>query len=505
MRTKATVKNSVASLVYYAVTIIAGILLRKAIISFLGIEYQGIDGLFSNVITMLSIAELGIGTAIVSDLYKPLELNDAEQIKSLMALYRKCYRIIAFIVLGIGLVLIPVLPFLIKDYSLPYPLVTIYLWFLMDSVASYLLSYRRSILMADQKNYIVSYADATYMLLTKSIQAVIIWKTKNYYLLLSIGVIFRVVENAVIYRITSVKYPFLKEKKIQKLDSSLIEDIKRKVNGAVFHKVGSFVVTSSDSIIISSFLGLAVSGIYSNYFIIIRAIQNVCSKVIASATASIGHLLTENDYQKNKRVFNELQTINLFLTNCAVTGIYCCCTDVVGLLFGDQYTLDEFTVFFIALNLGFQCMREVYKSFKEAAGILYEDRFVPLFESAINIVTSIVLLKVFGLAGVFMGTIICELILYLYTYPILIFQKLLKTGYVEYIRDAVWQLGVILLSMVLGYCICDMITIKVLLVQLAAKALVSVIVSTVIFFFVYAVWRKEKESIYCRVFRLIRR
>ena len=162
MKTRNSFYNSLAGLLYYFITILLGIVNRKAVIAFLGIEYQGINSLFGNILSMLSIAELGIGTAIIYHLYRPLSEGNLQAVKSLMNFYRKCYYAIAMAVLIFGLLVIPFLNMFIQGYTLLYPLWFLYIWFLADVVLSYLFTFKRSILIADQKNYLVLLCDLLY-------------------------------------------------------------------------------------------------------------------------------------------------------------------------------------------------------------------------------------------------------------------------------------------------------------------------------------------------------
>lgn len=504
MKTVATVKNAIAAIIYYLISIIGGILLRKAVILFLGIQYQGADGLFSNIITLLSIAELGIGPAVVCNLYEPLSRNDRESVKSLMAFYRSCYLCIGAAVFLIGLAAVPVLPFLVKDYSLPYPLVLIYSFYLIDAAVSYVFSYRRSILLADQKNYMVSLADVLYVVCVKAVQILILWKTGSYLWFLASMVLLRLAENAAIYLYTERTYPYLKEEHAP-LNRELLEDIIRKVRGAFCHKIGYFVVLGTDNILISKFFGLVYSGIYSNYWVIINAVQNLCTKTVSASTAGIGHLLAEKEPAHNRRVFEELQWINVMLSNFAAAGICSVCSDTVEFLFGGQYRLDDFTVSVLALNLAFACMRSVYASFKEAAGIYYEDRFVPLIESAVNIAASVFLLRTFGLAGIFMGTIVSSLTLYLYTYPVLVYKKLLSGSLFTYFRDAVWQLGVFGSTLYISGKLSGFLSGEVTIGRIAAKAAAALLAAGAVFFFGYGVWKPERRAVLLRLRSLLKR
>ena len=168
----------------------------------------------------------------------------------------------------------------------------------------------------------------------------------------------------------------------------------------------------TDNILISRFLGLTSVGIYSNYVLIINALSAICSRIMTAATAGVGHMLVENDREKITRVFLEMQILNAAFVNCATVGIYCVATPMIEFIFGEKYIVSEYIVFVLAVNFYMQGMRTVYSIFKETAGILYEDRFIPLIESGVNLISSLVLLHYLEMAGIILGTIISTLILY---------------------------------------------------------------------------------------------
>lgn len=454
MKTKATLYNSITNLCLYFVTILVGIVNRQAIIQILGIEYQGINSLFSNVLSMLSIAELGIGAAIVYHLYQPLEEGDVETLKALMLFYRKCYYVIAAVVLSIGIVFIPFLHFFITENPTQYSISFIYCFFLVDVVISYLFTFKRSILIADQKNYIITLCDIVFQLAVKIGQAIILLLSKSFVGYLIFMVLCRMAENLAINIIANRTYGFLNSKVACPLSKEILTDIRKKVSGAFFHKIGNFVVLGTDNLLISRFLGLATVGVYSNYYLVINSIQSICSKTLTAATASVGHMLTEKNEQKSQQIFNQLLILNGFLVTVGASGIYCIATPFISLTFGDEYTVSQFTLFILSLNMYLQGTRTVYSVFKEAAGILYEDRFIPLLESFINIVSSVLFVKWCGLAGIFLGTIVSTMILYTYTFPVLVAKRLLNISLKRYWKNFFWMLATVLLTLCLTKRIC---------------------------------------------------
>lgn len=503
MRTKRSAINTISSLAYYVISVIVGIINRKALVNILGIEYQGINGLFSNILTMLTIAELGLGGAIIYNLYEPLKNDNRDTIKALMAFYKRCYRIIAIVILGVGLLIIPILPKIIKDYNLPYSLSFIYVWFLADTVVSYFLSYRRSILIADQKNYIVLIVDTIVMTANRLTQVLVLTVTHNFILYLACMVIFRAIGNIVVYCYTNSKYSYLESTDIIAVPKRTLNDILQKVKGALYHKIGTFVVLGTDNILISGFFGLSINGIYSNYYLLINTFQSIITMTLSSITASVGNMLIERDGENTLEVFKETRVLNFLLSCVSSTGIYCLSTKVIGLLFGTSLILDEITVFVLSLNMAIQSMRGTYIVFKEAAGILYEDRYVPIIESVVNIVASIVFLKIFGLAGIFIGTIFSSMVLFGYSYPRFVYTGVLNRNLTEYYRDIIWELSIIVISMLITNIIITSVRIESGWFGLIIQIVLVGIIATGFAITGYLAWKKETKAIIARVRRVL--
>ena len=505
MRTKYTIYNSIASLIFYFITIIIGLVNRKCLITLLGIEYQGINGLFSNVLSMLSIAELGIGITIIYHLYRPLAEHDTQMTKCLMAFYKKCYNVIALVVAGCGLLFIPFLPYFVPDYSLPQSLNQIYIWFLLDSVCSYLFTYKRSILIADQKNYIVTFCDILYQLTSKLGQVAVLLVTENFILYLITMVICRLAENFLLNFLVLWKYPFLKEKTEDQLPAYILEDIKKKVKGTIFHKMGSFFVLGVDNILISRFFGLAVVGIYSNYQLIINTLKNVAVQFVTAATAGVGHLLVEKDEEKNYGIFCQLQLVNAGIVNFSASGLFCVVTPLIQFIFGEELVFSDIVVFSLAVKFYITGMRQVYAVFKEAAGILYEDRFIPLIESALNVVASLVCLHFFGVIGVFIGTIISSFALFGYTYPVLVYKGLLKRTIKEYSINLLHLTAIAVLSMIVSYLFVNTFYIDTLFIRIIFNCLVCCIIPNFLFYLLYARRKSEWQELLTRIQKRITR
>ena len=435
-RTGKSARNFLFTLLSNAAAVLIGLAAQKIFIRILGLEYSGLNGLFSNVITMLGIADLGIGEAVVFHMYRPLEEDDRETVCSLMAFYRKAFRIVALVIAAVGIALIPLLPYIAKTENPAIHLTPVYLIFLLDVVFSYLLSYKRSILYADQKNYIVNVVHMAYLILMNTGQLLMVLFTHNYYLYLLVKLFFRILENVVIIRVVGRSYPYLAAARGAKpLKPEILADIKKKVGALFFHKVGTFCVNGTDNILISAFLGLATAGLYSNYFLVIDAVTKLFGPAVSALTPSVGHLLVEADSRRLFGVFRRIRFMNFWIACFAATSLLTMVQPFVSVWFGPQYLLTVPVVMLLAFQLFQTLMRGSYNAFQDAAGIFYENRFVPLAESALNLISSLVLLRIWGLAGVFMGTIISGTALWCFSYPRFVYRKLFERGYAEYARE----------------------------------------------------------------------
>ena len=445
------IRNSLASILANVINIVIGFLAQKIFVRLLGVEYLGLNSLFSNIISMLAIFELGIGSAITFSLYRPLAKDDKTTIKALMGFYKKAYRIIAIIVTVVGTAITPLLPFLIKEVTIDINIYVVYLMFLADVVCSYLLTYRRSILYADQKNYQISYIHIGYLAIMNALQLGILAITHNYYLYLGIKIAMRIVENLAIHFVVRKLYPYLNNLENAKLDKKLEKDIFKKIKALLFHKIGSFIVLGSDNIIISKFIGLVEVGLYSNYYLIYKAGEQLIGQAISALTPTVGYKLATEESEKSFGAFQKTRFAGFCMACFAATLYFTCMQPFVAVWLGEEYLLSILVLAMIALNLFQHIQRYAFSTFKEAAGIYHEDRFIPLIESVLNIVASIILLKIFGLAGVFMGTTISGLALWCYSYPRFVYKNLFKRSYWQYAKETVGYIVVFLVCAALSY------------------------------------------------------
>ena len=487
-RKKSSFKNMITAVSSNVLTIIVGLVAQAVFIKILGSEYLGLNGLFSNVISMLGIVELGMGSAIIYNMYKPIAENDHEKIKSLMHFYKKSYLIITLIISIIGIMIIPFIKYIvdIESVTVDVNVYLVYILFLLETICSYILSYKRSMLYADQKEYITNIIHMGYTIIVNTMQLTFLYFTHDYYLYLIIKVIMRLVENIVISSYVNRRYSYLLDNNVTKLDSKTEKDIFQKIKALFFHKIGGFIVSGTDNIIISKYLGLVTVGLYSNYYMIINAVQTVINHIIQATRASVGNLLVTESKTKQFDIFNKIRFVNFWISCFSSICIFIIMDSFITIWIGYKFVLPTKVLLVLVINFFIVSSRSTYGAFKEAAGIFYEDRFVPIIESLLNIVLSIIFVKKFGLMGVFMGTVASGLVLWCYSYPKYVYKNLFGRSYYDYIKETIYYLIVFVLIAGFSYSLAILISLENVYLQFISNVLIALIVPNVIMLLLFS-------------------
>lgn len=487
-RKKSSFKNMITAVSSNVLTIIVGLVAQAVFIKILGSEYLGLNGLFSNVISMLGIVELGMGSAIIYNMYKPIAENDHEKIKSLMQFYKKSYRIITLIISIIGIMIIPFIKYIvdIESITVDINVYLVYILFLLETICSYILSYKRSMLYADQKEYITNIIHTGYTILVNTMQLTFLYFTHDYYLYLIIKVMMRLVENIVISSYVNRRYSYLLDNNVTKLDSKTEKDIFQKIRALFFHKIGTFIVSGTDNIIISKYLGLVTVGLYSNYYMIINAVQTVINHIIQATRASVGNLLVTESKTKQFDIFNKIRFVNFWISCFSSICIFVIMDSFITIWIGYKFVLPTKVLLVLVINFFIVSSRSTYGAFKEAAGIFYEDRFVPVIESLLNIVLSIIFVKKFGLMGVFMGTIGSGLVLWCYSYPKYVYNKLFGRKISDYMKETIYYFIIFILIAGFTYSLAILISFDNVYLQFISNVLIALIVPNVIMLLLFS-------------------
>lgn len=490
MRTKNSIRNSITGFIASFIAMAAGFITHTVFIKVLNTEYLGLNSLFTNILTLLSVFELGVGNAIVYNLYQPIATGNIKEIKSLVKFYKKAYNIIIAVIFIVGALLIPFLGVIVGDVGIDVNISIVYILFLICTISSYLVAYKRSLIFANQKNYIINIIHAAYILVLNISQLFLLIYTKNYYLYLIIRIVCQVLENAVISIFANKLYPYVKEHDVEDLPKDIEKNVITKVKALFFHKLGSSIVFGTDNILISSFFGVVSVGLYSNYNLIISSVNTLFNQFSASLTASVGNLLVLEDDNKVFNVFKQVRFIVFWVAAFSATCILFLVQPFITLWLGKDYLLGIWIVVVLVFNYFQVVMRSAYGAFKDSAGIWVEDRFIPLLESIVNIICSVILLKLFGLIGVFIGTTISALTIWCYSFPKFVYKKLFKRNYIEYTTETLGYTFLFIGINVITYFTVNYFNYSSVFINLICNALICIIVPNLI---IYLIFRKTEN------------
>lgn len=485
MRTLNSLKNVIGSLANSLILNLLRFVSRIIFVKVLSDVYLGVNGLLSNVLGLLALAELGIGTAISYSLYKPLSNKNNEKCKSLMKFYKRAYQIIALVVLIAGLILLPFLPWFIKDTTGIENLSLIYLIFLGNMVITYLFSYKRTLIIADQKNYKIMPFIIFFNFLTTILQIIILLIFKNYILYLLIQTLCIFLENVTINCYIDRQYPYLKHiSSADPIEKEELKDIKINIKSLMLHKIGSYVLTATDNLVISKFIGIVTVGIYSNYVLIHSAISNFIYTFVSNVTASFGNLIAEGDKEKSYKVFSEMNFITFSLYGVSMICLIFVFNPFIELVFGSKFLLPFGVVVLMMVNYYLVGINQVPVTIQSAAGIYKYDKFVPLIEAFLNLVLSIIFVHYMGLAGILLGTFVSYL-LPLIIKPFIVFKYIFEKNVFEYFKKFFIQLFTLLLSGIIVFGVLSLINFNSLFFEIIVSFILSLSIPTIIIILVY--------------------
>lgn len=493
MRTENSLRNLIAAFIGQLFGVIISFIARIFFIRYLGSEYLGLDGLFTNILTILSLAELGVGSAMTFSLYEPIANNDKEKIKSLMRVYKLAYRLIGIIVIILGIGMLPIYRNFMNEVPDIANLNIIFLLFAFNTAISYFYAYKKSLIVCDQKKYITTIVKYICYFILNALQIVVLVITHNYILFLICQVIFTFIENVVNSIKADKMYPYLKEKNIEKLDDKEKDKIKKNVFAMLFHKIGSVIVNSTDNIIISKYVGLIQLGLYSNYYMVTNALVIITNQVFDAIVASVGNLGTTKDLKKIVTTFNRTFLLNFWifgLLSCTLAVIF---NDFITIWLGEEYIFEIYTVYIIVISFYLRGIRRSCITFRDALGIFWYDRYKPVIECIINIVVSIILAKTMGVMGVFIGTIISTVTTSLWVEPLVLYKYGFKEKLREYFKKfTVYSFIGIIAFFVMNY-ICGLIT-EISIISFILKGIICVILFNIVF--IFCLYRTEEFKYY---------
>ena len=490
MRTKNSLKNIIVGVLSQLLIVAIGFVSRKVFINVLGVEMLGVNGLLTSIISMLSLSELGIGIAIIYNLYKPLAEDDRDKIIAIVQFFKKTYRIVAGVVLLLGLAIAPFLKVFIKEDINSGFLVAIFFLFLTDTIITYLMAHKRSLISADQKKYVVSYVYTIASILVSASQITILLLTGNFILFLSVRVIIRLIENIVLSKIVDKRYPFIKTKKHLPLDVKIKDNIVTNTKALSLHVLGRYLINGTDNIIISRFIGLGFVGLYSNYFLIINTVTAFTEQFASGVLASFGNMIAIETKDRSHDAFKKANFLNFVIINFASVSMLCLFNPFISMWIGRDALLSFSVVIVLALNFYIKGTASVLGAVRSTAGVFRPDRYLHLMLAALNLIISISLAKIIGILGVFIGTLICYIIKEILVLPNIVYKNIFKLSVKHYCFSYTRFLAVTFLSAGLTLLVCNYLFVGDGWGLIAAKLAACIIIpnTVVIFFF----WKTEE-------------
>ena len=482
-RVKSATRNIAFGYIGQVATMIMSFVLRKIFIMHLSETLLGVNSLYTNILSILNMAELGIGTALNFSLYAPVARGEKEKIKSYMQMYRKAYYTIALVVAIIGTMLSPFLKYLVKnpEGTTLRDLTLYYFIFLFNTVSSYFVAYKYSLINAEQKNYIQTNIITITKVITVFFQIIVIVLTKNFYLFLITDAAIQLIQKIFVSRFLNNMYPYLREKNIEKLSKEESDEVWGKTKALVFHKIGDVARLQTDALIISSFIEVAMAGFVDNYNMVISSVSNFVNIVFNSVISSFGNLIATESRQKQYEMFKVYRFFASWVYGFSCVGFMVLLTPLIRIIYGDYWALAPMVVYCILIDYYFKGDRIVLSNYKTAAGVFEQDKYLALIQGAVNLVISIALVQTsLGLTGIYIGTIVSGLIANI-TKPVIIYRTCFDMDAKSYFVDTFKYLA----SLIFVLVVCNVVSIYVLSNLNILTFLLMAVIITVVFNGVY--------------------
>lgn len=502
-RVSNSIKNVKVTLIVQMVSYIMVFISRTVFVYLLGNDYLSLNGLFSNVITLLSFTDLGIGSAVVYCLYKPIADNNQEKIRTLIQYFKRIYDIVTIVVLILGVCIIPFLKYMVDldtVNGIAENIYIIYYMFVINTAFSYILTYKKSFLIACQKNYIVNEIFYTVYIIEMLIQVILLVITHNYILYLSTQLVGTLLTNIITGIYVDRNYPELHgglEVQITKAEKKEIAD---NVSSMFLYKIGSVILNGTDNIIISTVLKTAYVGLCSNYILIINAISNTVNMCFNSIAASVGNLTATEPIQKQEKIFYQLDMLTFLVFAFCSICLGVMLNPLIGLWFGKRYLLPQSVVLALVASFYFTGINQAAYLFRTATGLFKQTKIYPFLGAILNIVLSVGFAKYMGLAGVFVATAIVRLLCFSFVDSRLIFKQIFCKSSRKYYITFVVRLFVL----GFGYFI-----VNILLINYPVNDIITLFIRTIFcgllalgYLLLWCIWNPTFLELISRVFNI---
>lgn len=451
-RVQKGILNAKVNFVFYFIMLLMSFVSRKIFLNTLGAEFMGLTGTLSNILSMLSLVELGIGTSMSFHLYKPIREKDEITINEYISLFGWLYRIVGIIILVAATIVSLFFPIIFNQTEISMPLIYfVFFCTLSSSLIGYFINYRQLLLSADQKGYVVTAYLQTATVIKTIIQMICCIYYLNYYLWAIIELLFAVIACIILNIRIDKTYPWLHtELSIGKSLYKKYPSITSSVKQIFVHRMKDFLLNKSDQILIFAFVSLKYVAYYGNYYIIISKVTGLFSTVMGSAEAGIGNLIAENDKNKCMKVFWELLSMRYFCAGVLTVILYFIIPPFIEVWLGAEYLLSKTVLFLICLNMYIMMTRTVIDSFNHSFGH-YADTWSAWVEGILNLSITIIVASQYGIIGILLGKIVSLLVIVVIWKPLYLFKDGFKIHYSIYWKNVLIYIAFLVISIGILY------------------------------------------------------
>lgn len=484
-RTKNATRNIIFGIILKAYQILVPFIMRTAMIYFLGVQYLGLNSLFTSVLQVLNLAELGVGSAMIFSMYKPIAENDETTICALMKMYKIYYRFIGLIIAIVGGVLTPFIPKLISG-TVPND-INVYILYLLNlgsTVLSYwLFAYKNSILQAHQRIDIISKVTLLTNTLQYALQIIVLIVFKNYYYYVIVMLLTQALTNIFTAMVADKIYPQYKPK--GKISSAEVHRINRRIRDLFTSKIGAVIYDSADTIVISSFLGLTMLAVYQNYFYILSAITAFIAVIFAACTAGIGNSLVMDTKEKNYNDFKKFTFIIIWISGFCSTALLCIYQPFMELWVGKDLMLSNLAVVCFVIYFFVRQLNSLFTLYKDASGMWHEDRFRPLAAALTNLFLNLVLVRFIGIYGILLSTVIAIVIVGMPWLLHNLFTVVFEKKYLKhFVKKLIGYCIIVILSCFITSLICSFINTKPF-ITIIFRGLICLMVPNMLYYIIF--------------------
>lgn len=440
-------KNIIFGLASNLVILLVNFIQKTVFIYVLGRTLSGVNGVYTDLLSVLSLTELGIGTALNYSLYKPVAKRDIEKVKSYMRFYKKAYLTIAGVIAFLGISISPFLKYILKNPgNLTVGELTLYYYlFLFNTVISYFVTYKYSLVNAEQKNYIQTNITTLTKVSAAAAQITVLVLTRNFLFYLLAQSAVELLQKIFVTVYLNRLYPYLLDKDVKKLTREETQVVATKTKALICHKIGDVARLQTDKIVISSFVNVDAAAVVDNYVYIITYVGNFVNIIFDSVISGFGNVVATESKEKQYLLFKVYRFFACWLFGFGAVGFFHLLTPFIGSVWlrDESWTLPGITVTLLVTDFYLKGGRTVLLNFKIASGLFEQDRFLPLIQGAVNLVVSIALVIKIGVTGVYVGTLVSGILANLIR-PGIIYRVCFDKKAGAYFRDSMKYIGVIL-------------------------------------------------------------